>query len=140
MPKEISVGAIVFRYDKEIKYLFLKYEAGHWDFPRGGVEKGESEKDTAKREIFEETGIVDIEFIDGFREKTFWFYKKEGKTFYKEAIFYLAKTNSEKVKLSSEHVAFKWLSLDEILEQATFSNTKKILQKAHDFLQENQAL
>ena len=134
MPKEVSAGAIVFRDDGEIKYLFLQYEAGHWDFPRGGMEKGETEKETARREILEETGITDIAFIDGFREKTFWFYKKDGKTFYKEAIFYLAKTESSEIKLSPEHVAFKWLNFNEALGQVTFDNTKKILKKAQDFL------
>lgn len=135
MPKEISAGAIVFRYDGEIKYLFLRYEAGHWDFPRGGIEKGESEKETAKREILEETGISDLTFVDGFREKISWFYKKDGKTFYKEAIFYLAKTGDSEVTLSREHVAFKWLNFKEAMEQANFDNTKRILKKAQDFLE-----
>ena len=112
----------------------MQYEAGHWDFPRGGMEKGETEKETARREILEETGITDIAFIDGFREKTFWFYKKEGKTFYKEAIFYLAKTESFEVKISPEHVAFKWLNFNEAIEQVTFDNTRKILKKTQDFL------
>lgn len=140
MPKEVSAGAIVFRYDGEIKYLFLQYEAGHWDFPRGGIEKREMEKETAKREILEETGISDLTFIDGFREKIFWFYKKDGKTFYKEAIFYLAKTESKEIKLSSEHIAFKWLDFKEAIEQASFDNTKRILKKAQDFLEGSYSL
>lgn len=134
MPKEVSAGAIIFKKDKEIKYLLLRYEAGHWDFPRGGIEMGEEEKETASREIREETGIVDINFVPGFREKTFWFYKKDGRTIYKEAIFYLAETKTEKVEISPEHVEFKWADYDEARATLTFSNSKKIMDKANEFL------
>jgi len=134
MPREISAGAVVFRKNKEIKYLLLHYESGHWDFPRGGIEKGETEEITARREIKEETGINDLEFIPGFKEKTFWFYKREGKTIYKEAIFLLAKTKTKEVKLSFEHKGYKWLNYHDAKEQLTFKNAKAILEKANRFL------
>lgn len=134
MPKELSAGAVVFKRNDEIKYLLLRYESGHWDFPRGAIEAGESEQETAVRETKEETGISDLIFLPDFREKIFWFYKKEGKTIYKEAIFYLAETKIEEVKLSSEHIDFKWLSYGEAMEQITFKNGKEILRKAHEFL------
>jgi len=134
MPKEISAGAVIFKRNKEIEYLLLRYEAGHWDFPRGGIEKGEEEKETVVREAREETGIGDLIFLPGFREKIFWFYKKEGKTIYKEAIFYLAETKTEDIKISHEHVDSKWLPYGAALEQLTFPNGKKILEKADNFL------
>jgi len=79
MPKEVSAGAVIFKRNKEIEYLLLRYEAGHWDFPRGGIEKGEEEKETVVREAREETGIGDLIFLPSFREKIFWFYKKRRK-------------------------------------------------------------
>jgi 8-oxo-dGTP pyrophosphatase MutT (NUDIX family) len=137
MPKEISSGAVIFKRDGEIKYLLLHYESGHWDFPRGGIEAGESEEETAVRETKEETGISDLIFLPGFREKIFWFYKKEGKTIYKEAIFRLAETKTADVKISFEHIGFEWLPYKEALEQLTYDNSKKILEKARDFLGKN---
>ncbi len=134
MPKEISAGAVVFRRDGEIKYLLLRYESGHWDFPRGAIEIGEKEKETVMREAKEETGISDLIFLPNFREKIFWFYKKEGKTIYKEAIFYLAETKTEKINLSHEHIDFKWLPYTGAMEQITFPNGKKVLEKANKFL------
>lgn len=134
MPREISAGAVLFRHNQEIKYLLLHYESGHWDFPRGGIEKGESEEETARREIWEETGIEDLEFIPGFREKTFWFYRREEETIYKEAIFLLAQTKTEEVKLSFEHKGYKWLNYEEAEKQLTFKNGKVILEKANKFL------
>ena len=134
MPKEISAGAVVFRKNEEIKYLLLHYGAGHWDFPRGAIEQGEEEKQTVCREAVEETDIQDLKFVPDFREKIFWFYRKEGKTIYKEAIFYLAETKTEEIKISSEHIGYEWLPYEEALERITFKNSKKVLEKANEFL------
>jgi 8-oxo-dGTP pyrophosphatase MutT (NUDIX family) len=137
MPKEVSAGAVIFKRNKEIGYLLLRYEAGHWDFPRGGIEKGEEEKETVVREAREETGVEDLIFLPGFREKIFWFYRKEGKTIYKEAIFYLAETKTKEIKISHEHVDFKWLPYEAALERLTFPSGKKVLEKANNFLTRN---
>jgi bis(5'-nucleosidyl)-tetraphosphatase len=134
MPKEISVGAVVFRRNGEIKYLLLKYKHEHFDFPRGKMESGESEEQAAIREIKEESGIEDLELVPGFKEKTFWFYKKEGKTFYKEATFFLARTKTEQVRLSEEHLEYRWLGYDEAQKTMNFKNGKAILEKANKFL------
>ena len=139
MPKEISAGAVVFRRDGEIKYLLLhKGEGGiykeNWTFPRGLVEKGEDEGQTAKREIEEETGIIDLKFVPGFRETTSWFYRREGKIIYKEAILYLAETKTEEVKVSSEHLGYLWLNYEDALARSKFKGAKKVLEKANEFL------
>jgi len=134
MTRETSVGAVVFRGDGNRKYLLLHYEAGHWDFPKGNVEKGETPENTALREIREETGIEDIAFIPGFDERIRYFYKREKKTIAKEVEFLLAETKSERVKLSSEHTGYEWLGYGEANERITFRNSKDILKKAESFL------
>lgn len=131
MPTEKSAGAIVYRTEGSKKlYLLLHYEEGHWDFPKGHVEKGESEEETIRREVREETGIKDIVFED-FRESIHYFYKREGKTIFKEVVFRLASTREKDVKLSFEHVGYKWLSYEEALSQLTYDNAKELLKKAH---------
>ena len=65
MISEKSCGAVVFLKSREVNYLLLHYEAGHWDFVKGNVEPTESEKDTVIRELQEETGIADAKFIEG---------------------------------------------------------------------------
>ena len=57
MEHEKSCGAVIFRVGNATKYLLLHYEAGHWDFVKGHSEKGESEEETVRREILEETGL-----------------------------------------------------------------------------------
>ena len=91
MTQEKSCGSVIFKRQKDgIKYLLLHYSAGHWDFPKGHQEKNEKEEQTAAREIKEETGIEDIEFVDNFLETIKYFYKKGEETVYKEVIFFLA--------------------------------------------------
>lgn len=135
MPVEKSAGAIIFRKEgNKIYYLLLHYQSGHWDFPKGNIEKGEEEKETVRREVREETGLQDIEFIEGFKEIIKYFYRLKGKKIFKMVVFYLAETKTEEVKISWEHTGFKWLLYNEALEELTFSNAKEILKKANQFL------
>jgi|TARA_B100001971_G_C18193062_1_gene539813 8-oxo-dGTP pyrophosphatase MutT (NUDIX family) len=135
MEKEISAGAVVFKSDKEgIRYLLLHYQEKHWDFPKGHIEAAEKEEDTVKREVFEETGIEKINILPGFKENIHYFYKFEGKLMSKEVVFYVAKTETEQIKLSFEHIGFEWLPYDEALEKLTYKNAKEILKKANEFL------
>lgn len=138
MPIEKSAGAIVFRRNKEIKYLLIQYGWGHWEFPRGLIEKGESLEDTARREIKEEAGIEDIRFISGFKEWIKFFFKLKGKNIMKIATFLLAETKTEKVELSYEHKDYGWLDYKEALNRLTFENSKEVLKKADDFLKKHE--
>ena len=56
---EHSCGAIVFRkINGEYRYLIIKnHRSVHWSFPKGHVERGESDEVTARREVLEEAGI-----------------------------------------------------------------------------------
>jgi len=135
MVLENSAGAVIFRKKEGvIYYLLLNYSAGHWDFPKGNIEKREGLKDTVKREVEEETGIEGIVFLEDFKEKIDYFYKKDGKTVYKTVVFFLARTEEKNVKISFEHKGFKWLSYNTALEELTFDNARKVLEKAHAFL------
>ena len=134
MPMEKSAGAIVFRRNKKVKYLLIQYGLGHWEFPRGLIEKGESLENTARREIKEEVGIEDIRFVSGFKEWIKFFFRFKGKNIMKIATFLLAETRTEKVKLSYEHKDYAWLDYQEALNRLTFENSKEVLKKANAYL------
>ena len=139
MYDEISAGAVLHLMDEnfEINYLILNYSYGHWDFPKGNIESGETEIDTIKREVMEETGIVDIKLIEGFRQQISYKYRKKSKLVNKTVIYYLAETKSSKVVLSFEHVNFAWLNFDDALNKLSFDNSKKVLKNAKEFLSNN---
>lgn len=135
MPVEKSAGAVIFRKDEgKIFYLLLHYEAGHWDFSKGHIEKGESLEDTALREVKEETGIEDAKFVEGFKERIKYFFKGDKGNIFKKVTFFLFETKQKEVKLSFEHIGYKWLSYKKVLSQLTFKNAKEILKKADIFL------
>lgn len=141
--KEKSAGAVIFRRDEQtgkILYLILHYhfKGDYWDFPRGKIERGETEEATAKREIKEETGLTEIKLVEGFREVTHWFYRWKGQDIYKEAVYFVAEALSGKVKISHEHLEFIWADYETAMETLTYDNTKSILKKAHNFLQKRE--
>ena len=140
MKNEKSAGAIVFIKEKEPIYLLLQYEAKHWDFPKGNIEKGETDQETVKREIEEETGIKDVDIIPNFKEKIQYYFKFKGELINKTVIFYLAKTKTNEVKISFEHIGSIWLTYKEAMEKLTFKNAKEILEKAHTFLKTHKTL
>jgi bis(5'-nucleosidyl)-tetraphosphatase len=137
MLNEKSCGAVVYSKTSVINYLLLQYEAGHWDFVKGNVEHGENEKETAIRELSEETGITDGQFIEGFRESIAYFYKRQGSTIRKEVVFFLMETNTSSIELSYEHIGFEWLTYEQAMVRLTFKNARDVLFKAQNFLNNN---
>ncbi|MDR2720377.1 MAG: NUDIX domain-containing protein [Nitrososphaerota archaeon] len=132
---EKSCGALIYlKKGAETLYLLLHYEAGHWDFVKGNVEVNETEKETVVRELCEETGITDAYFIDAFREKIEYYYRRQGKTVHKEVIFYLMETNTETITISFEHIGSIWLNYNSAIEKLTFKSAKNLLKKANEFL------
>lgn len=125
---------------KKIEYLLLHYKAGHWEFPKGHVEKGETPEQTIRREVSEETGLKNIAFIEGFKTWIKYFhrsYQNPKEWVFKIVDFYLARAKTKKVKISWEHTGYEWLTYEEALERVTFKNAKEVLRKANDFIQKN---
>lgn len=150
---EKSFGAVIYRKNSagEIKFLLLQYRSGHWEFPRGHKEGIESDEETIRREIKEETGLIDIDLVPNFLATSWFWYtakgdemrerlrNKKGTFIFKKIYMSLAKTQTEKIELFSpkEQCGFAWLSFEDALGKITYPQPRKILQKAHDFLEKS---
>jgi len=135
MREQKSTGIVLFRNaSNKNEFLLLNYPQGHWDFVKGKVEQGETPHGTALRETKEETGISDIEFIDGFEESVEYDFRFKKENIHKKVIFFLAKTNEKNIKLSHEHNDYLWLEYNDALKKTTFENAKNVLTKANEFL------
>ncbi len=135
MREQKSAGIVLFRNaSAKNEFLLLNYPQGHWDFVKGKIEQGETPRETALRETKEETGISDIEFIDGFEESVEYDFRFKKEDIHKKVIFFLAKTSEKNIKLSHEHNDYLWLEYNDTLKKTTFENAKIVLSKANDFL------
>jgi len=131
--EEHSAGAVVVNEEGGRRYILL-LNAGKWDFPKGNMEKGETELQTVIREVGEETGIKELKIIDGFRNVIEYFYRREGKNVHKRVVYLLAETEEERVVISHEHQGFGWFTFHEALKKASYENSKATLREAEKFL------
>ncbi len=144
---EKSIGAVIFVVEKDRPlFLLLHYPGGHWGFVKGHIEKNETDEMTLRREAKEETGLVDLKILPNFLASEIYYYKAKGKEeqkrikakrgirIFKRVVYYLAKTNRTKIKLSNEHQGFVWLDYERALEKISNQNSKKVLKKAQRFL------
>ncbi len=133
--KEFSAGVVVFREQGEQrKYLLLHYPGGHFDFPKGHLERGENERQAAIRELEEETGISEITLMEGFLDQVVYFFKRKGELVRKTVTFFLGKTKQSEIILSDEHQGYLWLDYQSALAKVTFENAREILRQAEQFL------
>lgn len=118
--KEKSCGAIVFNGDS---VLIIEQFQGFFSFPKGHVEDGETEEETAIREVKEETNI-DIEIIS---DKTYKINYKINNDTKKEVVFFLAKAISFDLKnQENEIISCEWVDKDKVLDTLTYKNIKKV--------------
>lgn len=130
---EKSCGAIVFyRAPEEDKVLLVKNKNGrYWSFPKGHVELGENEKQTAVREIKEETGL-DVRIHPGFRETSD--YCPFGKV-RKRVVFFLAEAYNDDVRIQESEIDyFIWVSFERAREMCCYENDLRVIDKAEMYL------
>ena len=128
--EERSAGAVIFLKTTELKFLILNYPSGHWDFVKGNIEKGETHENTIIRETKEETGIQDLKIINGFNKEVQYSYFRKQKKINKKVFYYLAETNTKKIKISFEHIGYKWLTFNDMTKTLTYESSLGILKEA----------
>ena len=128
MSFEKSCGAIVYRkYHGNIEILLVKHiNSGHWSFPKGHVEDGESEIETAIREVYEETGI-EIIIDPTFRETVTYSPRKEAQ---KTVVYFTAKAKKYAFNPQAEEISdIKWVDIGHCSKVLTYDNDKAIIVK-----------
>lgn len=130
---ERSCGAVIFNFqNQKCKYLLIKNKrSAHWGFPKGHVEDGESDFETARREILEETGLT-VEFLPFFSAKSE--YSIQGRV-EKTVTIFIAKCISDQLKIQEEEIDDAvWCSYEKAITMLKFDNDRSILRQAHKFL------
>ena len=130
MKREKSCGVLVLRQQVDELYVVLLRHrfGGHWSFPKGHVEAGESERQTALREVREETGLTGIKLMDGFRESVEYSPKPGVK---KQVVYFLGTTEQENLMRQEEEISeIMWAPLRCAADLVSFANDKRLLRHA----------
>lgn len=123
MKFEKSCGCIII---ENRKVLLIKQIKGIWGFPKGHVEKDETELETAIREVKEETNI-DVEVQE---DKRYTMNYKTDKGADKEVVLFLAKKIGGEIKPQESEVSvIEWLDFDEAIKKISYENTKELFRK-----------
>ncbi|MBU0552196.1 NUDIX domain-containing protein [Myxococcota bacterium] len=99
MLRETSCGVIPFRRrEGKIEYLLLhsamvRNPEATWEFPKGSIERGESELVAAFRELREETALRRIKILPDFRDQVEYIYRRDGYEIEKRVIFFVAEVS-----------------------------------------------
>ncbi|MFV0401401.1 MAG: bis(5'-nucleosyl)-tetraphosphatase [Oscillospiraceae bacterium] len=136
MTKEKSCGALVYRKNKgRVDFLLLVHRlGGHWSFPKGHVEKGETEKETALREVKEETGLS-IRLLPGFRQKVSYS-PRPGVD--KDVVYFLGYAEDSRTVMQEEEVSeLRWIDIAECHKYLTYKNDRVLLSSAKRYLRRN---
>ena len=129
---EKSCGAIVFTKNVEgVKYVIIESKEGFFGFPKGHVEKNETELETARREVLEETGLQ-VEFLDDFRMEDSYPFQRNGETRTKHIVYFLAKfSNQIPIAQETELNSIRLMDYETALSSFQFESSKRILAEAH---------
>ena len=132
MIKEKSCGAVVIKKEKdEIKFLIIKQHDNCWGFPKGHVEAGETEEETAIREIKEETNI-DVEIDNNFR-KVITYSPRENVI--KDVVFFIGKAIYDDLEIDpKELLEAKWVSKEEAKDYFNYKENTYIYEEAIKYL------
>ncbi|MBQ3009520.1 MAG: NUDIX domain-containing protein [Oscillospiraceae bacterium] len=126
MKTEKSCGAVVFRKgEKETQILLIKHmNGGHWAFPKGHMEKGETEEETALREILEETGLA-VTLDTNYRKVVTYSPRRD---VVKDVVYFVAVAQSDKaVAQEGEISQVKWVEMQSAVEHVSYENDKTVL-------------
>ena len=124
MKKEKSCGVLVF---DDNKILMVHHNLGHWGFPKGHVEEGETEEETAIREVKKETNC-DVEIIPGYRDMI-TYSPKEGVM--KDVVYFIGKPITKNLinqEIEVSEVLF--VPIKEAVLLVTYEDEKGLLDRA----------
>jgi 8-oxo-dGTP pyrophosphatase MutT (NUDIX family) len=146
---QIAAGIVLFHVvDGERRYLLVRSALTRrpiWEFPKGGVEAGETDEVAAERELREEAGVTEADYrvVAGFREEERYVFTQgkgeERVLIVKRVVYFLAEARTDAVTISHEAEAYRWAPYDEAHRLLRFPGKRAVLERAQRFLDKLEA-
>ena len=136
MKIEKSCGAVVFtREGDTIKYVIIRSPEGFYGYPKGHMEAGETEEQTALREIKEETGLS-VTLLPGFRTEDSHALVREGRPdVTKHIAYFLAEYTGQALRAQEGEVSeIRLMTFDETMAAFQFESSRRILREADAYI------
>lgn len=140
MKSEYSFGIIPLKQLEGVTHVLLIFHKGgrHWSFPKGHKDPEETDLETAKRELKEETGLdVALLLSDEPYRESYHFYKFHEKV-HKTVVYYPALVEGELCLQPEEILDAKWVPLEKAVHFLTFKEAKEICLQVAKFLAKTQ--
>ena len=120
------------------EFCLVQYAAGHWGIPKGHREGLETKEQTARRELFEETGIGSIDILPHITLSEKYSFVKNGSTHHKNVLYFVGMVDPLNTKgltrVAGEIIGKEWLSYKDALKRLTYAESKDILKKAYEYV------
>ena len=130
---EYSCGAIIYRIIRgQLRFLVIQNKKScNWGFPKGHMERGEDEYETAYREVLEETGIH-VKFLPDFKYRSEYSIQNKIE---KRVVIFLGTTEDTHTTIQKEEIEeYLWLDYEKALKTLKFPNDRQMLTKAKEYL------
>lgn len=134
--KDEAFGIVpILPQDGSYLFLLIQHHAGHWGFPKGHADPGESALQAACREFVEETGIADYTVLGEVSFSEQYTFMRQKQKFEKTVIYYPALVESAAVKCQKEEIqAYAWEKLESAIAKLSFEGAKQVLRSVNDYL------